>query len=407
MSQRPIVVGQLLDKIIQDLYKLDTMQQSLADEDLLRLASEKLKMHHVVSRLHTTARGIPDPHDALMLKLQQADAVYGSRFLLVCVTSIVVVVLFVSLVGCGYRWIFLPIRMLHEGASRVAQGDFDYRVRLRTNDEMAELAEAFNQMTARFQEIAGDLDRQVRERSKQLVRSERLAGVGFLAAGVAHEINNPLSAITMATESLQGRMQKVLDDAADEEKEVVRQYLEMIGREAFRCQQITAKLLDFSRGQDQARNQNDLTTIISEVLALIRHMSKFRDRTIEFAQPQPCYLEFNGPEIKQVVLNLVANALESMDGGGTLEIALTEKTDQVVVTFQDDGCGMTPETVENLFEPFFTRKTAGKGTGLGLSISHRIVTDHGGTIEATSQGPGRGSTFRVFLPKSAALQKAA
>ena len=110
-------------------------------------------------------------------------------------------------------------------------------------------------------------------------------------------------------------------------------------------------------------------------------------------------VEVNGPEIKQVVLNLAANALEAMDSGGTLKIEITEQVDEVILTFDDDGCGMTPEVIEHLFDPFFTRRRGGKGTGLGMSISHRIISDHGGTIEATSDGPHCGSRFRIHLPR--------
>src|SRR5439155_20759595 len=103
-------------------------------------------------------------------------------------------------------------------------------------------------------------------------------------------------------------------------------------------------------------------------------------------------------EIKQVFLNLVVNALDSMEEGGRLTIAPRRRAGMAELVFQDTGCGMTPEVLENLFEPFFTRSRTGKGTGLGLSISHRIITQHGGEIEASSDGPGKGSTFVVRLP---------
>ena len=137
-----------------------------------------------------------------------------------------------------------------KGSREVAAGKFDHRIRLDSDDEMRELAEAMNAMTARFQEIRDDLDRQVRERTKQVVRSEQLASVGFLAAGVAHEINNPLAAIALGSESLERRLAELLDDVDDShaaDRDVVRSYLEMIQKEAFRCKQITEKLLDFSR----------------------------------------------------------------------------------------------------------------------------------------------------------------
>jgi C4-dicarboxylate-specific signal transduction histidine kinase len=257
-------------------------------------------------------------------------------------------------------------------------------------------------MTERFQANTRDLDRKVRERSKQLVRSERLAGIGFLAAGVAHEINNPLQAMGMAGESLQSRMVELLADAPEADQSIVHSYLSLIQSEADRCQQITRKLLDFARGQQVTRMRYDLTQIIREVLSMVQHMSKFQNRKIEFPQERPCYVEVNGPEIKQVVLNLVANALESMDEKGSLRISLSEEMDQVVLVFEDNGCGMSRDIIENLFEPFFTQRRDGKGTGLGMSISQRIIGDHGGTIEAQSDGPGKGSPFLVHLPRRAA-----
>jgi two-component system, NtrC family, sensor kinase len=399
------VAERLLLEIDLGLHKLKFLQDALGDN--VRHAAARQEMLTTIAQMQSVALRVPDLQAGVQSTLRQAPAVYRSRLWLVVSATVVVLILFLGLVRCGYVWIFDPIRKLYQGASRVARGDFNYRVELNTNDEMAELAESFNAMTARFQEIACDLDRQVRERSNQLVRSERLAGVGFLAAGVAHEINNPLSAISMAAESLDGRIDELLAHADESEAAVVRQYLQMMQREADRCRQITTRLLDFSRGQDATRSRNDLAAIVYEVLAVVEHLSKFRDRKIIFQQDTPCFLEINGPEIKQVVLNLVANALESMQRGGTLEVKIQEQTDHVDILFIDDGCGMTSHVIENLFEPFFTQKQDGKGTGLGLSISHRIISDHGGTIEAHSDGPGCGTTFRVQLPRRAAQKEAA
>jgi signal transduction histidine kinase len=378
--------------------QVDTIGQTLGEAQALD-ESLRRSLRGQLAECLRTARTLPDPRVGLTGKLREADRALASRTRWLVGSTIAALLLFIGFAHAGYRWIFLPIRALHEGARRVAQGDLDYRVELETRDEMAELAESFNQMTDRFREIRDDLDGQVRDRSRQLVRSERLAGVGFLAAGVAHEINNPLSAIAMAGESLQQRLEGLLDQAAPDEQAVIRQYAEMIGREAFRCQGITARLLDFSRGQDSDRASHDLVELVKEVLALVGHMSRFRDRQIHFNAVGPCRLEINGPQIKQVVLNLVANALESTGEEGRLDIGFTEQTDHVTLSFSDDGCGMTTETIENLFEPFYTTKATGQGTGLGLSISHRIVTDHGGMIEAESRGPGLGSRFRLQLPR--------
>ena len=190
----------------------------------------------------------------------------------------IAVIFFLGLIVYGYVWVFSPLRKLHQGALRVAQGDFNYRLKFTRQDEMKELADAFNSMTSRFQEIRGDLDRQVCERIKQLIRSERLAGIGFLAAGVAHEINNPLSAIAMAAESLVDR-ESGLAGTDPGETEIARQYLRMIEREAFRCQRITRKLLDFARGNGDTCACHDLTSIVNDVLGVMRHMSRYGDRS--------------------------------------------------------------------------------------------------------------------------------
>ncbi len=356
---------------------------------------------HGTSELQQIAQSMLDPANGLRAALEKASQDYESTFTLLWTTTALAVGLFLVLIRYGYVQIFRPLRQLYEGARRVAQGRFDYRIPISTQDEMGELAESFNMMTARFQDIAGDLDRQVNERSRQLVRSERLAAVGFLSAGVAHEINNPLAAIMMASESVEDRIEELLDGKTDGDAKVIRDYLRMIQKESFRCREITTKLLDFSRGGESMRERTDVTGLIREVIAMVQHLSKYREMHIQFRSSQPSYLEANPAEIKQVLLNLVANGLESMEAGGTLSIEVQELTDAVRIVFRDEGCGMTPDVIENLFEPFFTSKRVGKGTGLGLSISHRIVHDHGGSIEAQSDGVGQGSWFCVSLPRRA------
>lgn len=387
------------------LKELDQLNDALSDRETRADTIQKMQREAV--RVQSIALQIPDPVEGIHGRLAEARQVYVSALVAMCVASAIVLVLFLGMLRSGYVWIFDPIRKLHQGARRVAQGDFNYRVELKTRDEMAELADAFNKMTCRFQEIAADLDRQVQERSRQLVRSERLAGVGFLAAGVAHEINNPLSAIAMAGESLEGRILAHLDVLDKDEAQVVLKYLQMIQKESFRCKEITGRLLDFSRGRDAVRQPTDLAQTVSEVVAMVQFLSKYREKKIEFTSPGPCYADVNGPEIKQVMLNLVANGLDAVDRGGTLRITLHQQTDQLVCEFADDGCGMTAEVIENLFEPFYTSKQSGQGTGLGLSISHRIISQHGGTISAASPGPGLGSTFSVRLPRQAQVEHAA
>jgi len=322
---------------------------------------------------------------------------YRLSMWIVLSTSGVGGLLMVSLLRFFYGWIFNPIRDLERGVHRVAQGDFEHRIELHSGDEMEELAAAFNDMTNRLDEMYRDLAHQVNERSRQLVRSERLASVGFLAAGVAHEINNPLASIAFCSEALESRLVEILTKAP-EDGEIITKYLRMIQEEAFRCKAITQRLLEFSRGGERRREPTDLADLIQSVLDMVQHLQNGKGKEIVF-EPIPGLMAWvNAQEIKSVVLNLVINALDSMDEGGRLTITLRQHDRMAEMVFTDSGCGMSPEILENIFEPFFTRSRTGKGTGLGLSISHRAITQHGGEIEATSPGLNRGSTFTVRLP---------
>ncbi|MFV1964073.1 MAG: sensor histidine kinase [Pirellulaceae bacterium] len=324
-------------------------------------------------------------------------------------TSILAVVMVGVLVMFFWNWVFRPLRVLIRGSRRVAAGEFDHRIQLQTHDEMAELAAAMNDMTARFQEIRDDLDHQVKQRTKEVLRSEQLASVGFLAAGVAHEINNPLASIAWCAESLESRMHGILypenqpskkeaDADADADVNVLRRYLRRIQDEAFRCKGITEGLLDFSRIGDIERSEADLCELTQDVIDMVKHLGRYRTKRVNFACRERVRALVNAQEIKQVALNLVVNALDSLESDGVVDVEVRRIGDCADLRVSDNGCGMTEQVLEHLFEPFFTRRRNGQGTGLGLSIAYRIVADHGGVLEAQSPGPGEGSTFHVTLP---------
>jgi signal transduction histidine kinase len=366
-------------------WTLDGVQIDLLNEKLAELQqlADKLPTY-----LYDRFTGFADA------ERNQYRTMYVGTWIAACLAAMI----FALVVNLFYRWIFRPLRSLIEGSRCVAAGDFDYRIHLCSEDEMSELAEAMNDMTQRFQDIRDDLDRQVRERTRQVVRSERLAGVGFLAAGVAHEINNPLASIAMCAESLESRL---LEDQLDgrEPDPLMQKYLQMIQNEAFRCKEITEKLLDFSRVGPAKRQTTVLSDVVAGVIDMVRHIGKYQHKKIEFSSVDGILASVNSQEIKQVVLNLLTNALDCVeDEKGVVRIEMTRRDGFAEVTFIDNGCGMTEDVLEHVFEPFFTRRTVGQGTGLGLSITHRIVSDHGGEIEAHSDGPGRGATFRVRLP---------
>jgi two-component system, NtrC family, sensor kinase len=346
----------------------------------------------LISAIYETYRRISD----------EARDHYQTSLWAVSLVSVGGVLLLFTLLRLFYRWLFVPIQALEVGAGRLALGNFDQSIEVNSGDELEDLARAFNDMTTRLRDMYGDLARQVNERSRQLVRSERLVSVGFLAAGVSHEINNPLASIAFCSEALEQRLACVLNGSATafkgDDREVVAKYLKMIQQEAFRCKSITQRLLEFSRGGERSREPTELGEIVQSVLDVVEHLENRRGKDIHFNPDVHVIAWVNAQEIKSVVLNLVVNALDSMDEGGTLRINLGLRDGQAALEFADTGCGMSPEVLENIFEPFYTRSRTGKGTGLGLSISHRIISSHGGEIEAVSAGPGQGSKFTVRLP---------
>jgi len=367
------------DWVLDDVGKVDQLKAEL--EHLQQLATE------LPSHLHRKLRGfreeVKSEYRALIVGTWITSALAG-----------LIVVLFLKLF---YRWIFRPLEILIGGSRRVAAGQFNFRIRLETDDEMAELAGAMNAMTDRFRAIRDDLDHQVRERTKQVVRGEQLASVGFLAAGVAHEINNPLASIAISAESLEGRVREMLDEN-DPEHTVIDRYLRMIQSEAFRCKEITEKLLDFSRMGPAHRQDTELSELVGGVIEMVGHLGKYQKKHIEFEPTGAIVAPVNSQEIKQVVLNLLCNALDCLDEDGAVRVRVGKNDAFAELTFLDNGCGMEPEILKHVFEPFYTRCRSGQGTGLGLSITHRIVADHGGEVHAESPGPGRGSTFQVRLP---------
>ncbi|MEM9367854.1 MAG: HAMP domain-containing sensor histidine kinase [Planctomycetota bacterium] len=313
--------------------------------------------------------------------------------------------------------VLAPFRTLLVGCRLVENGQFGHRIDLGTDDELGELASAMNDMTDRFQsayrerdELCQNLDRQVQERSREVIRNEQLASVGFLAAGFAHEINNPMATIAWSAEALESRWTELQmlapeDRLVDEDLLAVsKTNLERIQNEAFRCKGITEKMLDFSRLGDSKRVRTELTSLVRDVAAMVGTVGKFRCKQIDVHADQAVSAHVNPPEVRQVILNLMANALESVDERGHVRVHVLEQEEMAIVQVHDNGCGMSREVQEQLFEPFFTRRRDGTGTGLGLSISYRIVSQHGGTLSAHSEGEGQGACFELRLPIRAATE---
>jgi len=271
-----------------------------------------------------------------------------------------------------YRSVARPVARLGEGAARWAGGHLDARVEIDTQDEFGALARQFNAMTAALK------DHQAR-----LVQSEKLAGIGRLAAGVAHEINNPLAVILGYVKILRRKAEGEL--ATD---------LGVVEDEALRAQEIVEGLLDLSRPLATAVEPVDLAALCREAVARLDETGRLAGARVEVAGL--ARVEGNPQKLRQVVLNLVKNAAEAAGAGGRVDVRLsTPPAGGVEVAVTDSGPGLTPEARGKLFEPFFTTKPT--GTGLGLAVSLGIVQAHGGTLEASSP-PAGGARFTVWLP---------
>ena len=232
---------------------------------------------------------------------------------------------------------------------------------------------------------------------RQMLLTERLTTAGRLAAGVAHELNNPLATIAGCAESLLARTREA-PLAGVPEIDEFRHYLGLIEEEAYRCKDITGSLLQFVREPDSRRTPTDLNALVLKTVDLLAHQTRFGGRRFvtELDESLPA-VAVNEGQLRQVFLGIASNALEAMGPGGPLTIRTRRRRHEVEIEFEDEGPGIPEDLLGRIFEPFFTTKPAGQGTGLGLAIAQGIVTDHGGRIEVTSR-VGKGSIFRVVLP---------
>jgi two-component system, NtrC family, sensor kinase len=228
-------------------------------------------------------------------------------------------------------------------------------------------------------------------------RAEKLSAVGRLAAGVVHEINNPLATIAACAEALELRVGEGLYDDSPDVVDL-REYLGLIRSEAFRCKTITNGLLDFSRLRSGVRASIDIADVLKSSARLLSHQK--RGDNIEITvdvNKELLLVNADEGQIQQAVIALATNAIDAMPDGGKLCFKASKQTNRIVIEVKDTGIGISPENLPKIFEPFFTTKEVGKGTGLGLAVCYGIITEHGGRLSVRST-LGKGTTFTMFLP---------
>jgi two-component system, NtrC family, sensor kinase len=322
--------------------------------------------------------------------------------------AVVAAVLLISIVSAAFIWLFVyrPVKELMDGTHRVAGGDLDYRIPVRSADELGDLAVSFNRMTSEVAGVQAEIEERVRLKTAELervhtamLRSEKLASIGKLAATVAHEINNPLFGILTYARLIHREVEK---SEVNGREELVEQ-LKTIERESRRCGDLVKNLLTFARQAPSHRDARDAGTLVERAVALVRH--KLELQNIELVQnvasdapPVLC----DAGQIQQVILVLLVNAADAMPQGGRLEVAteVDPRGEHVRVRVRDNGGGIRPEILPQIFDPFFTTKEDQQRTGLGLAVARSIVEQHGGEI-AVQSSPGDGTEFTVLLPVAA------
>ncbi len=291
------------------------------------------------------------------------------------------------LVALIVRSISRPVRRLTEAAVEVAGGAYGAQVDLQSNDEMGLLSASFNEMSRK---MASDIE-QLRQLNEHLIRAEKLAAAGTLAAGVAHEVNNPLASISSLIQILQAR------HSADEE---TREMLRLIQTQIARITQVTRDMMEFARTRPPARAPQDINRIVEASIRLANFDKSFRRLQVTTKQDASApMIQADADQMQQVFLNLLLNARDAMPEGGELHVQTlyNKSSGEVAVEVADTGTGISPEHRAHIFDPFFTTKPAGQGTGLGLAVCYGIIAAHDGRIEVTSND-GRGTCVRVSLP---------
>lgn len=313
------------------------------------------------------------------------------------------------------RLIYLPLKDLESGARNLALGDLEHDIPVRNDDEFGRVAGSFNHMTQalkksmfELQELVQTLELKVEKRTQELLvaeaevaQGEKLASVGMLASGIAHELNNPLTGVLTFTSLLRKKAEDGSQDAED---------LDLVIRETKRCASIIRRLLDFSREKVPVKGFFSLNQLIEETVRFIDRPASLKQIEIKM------HLDVDLPQvwgdadlIKQVLLNMLVNAEQAIDGRGEVIVesrhyALKpasktgdDSLSMVEIVIRDTGCGIPEANLQRIFDPFFTSKEVGKGTGLGLSVSYGIVKAHGGSIKVESV-VGVGSTFHIYFP---------
>lgn len=320
------------------------------------------------------------------------------HFMVIAVMAVLLCILMVGLVA---RRFIRPIRELTAGAHAIARGELETRITPQSHDELGVLARTFNAMaeslagsrtelTGKNEELSRAND-ELRAMQEQLLRSERLAAIGQLAAGVSHEIDNPVGIIL-------GHAELLYDDLAEDDER--REDVKAIIDECRRCKRITGGLLGFARPVESQSADIDMLQLIRDILPSLQPQKLFKGITLRLdTAVSTAVITADGDQLRQVLINLLINAAQALAGKGLVVIHLAADHETVSLDIDDDGPGIPEPDWERVFQPFFSTKAHGEGTGLGLAVCRKLVEAQGGTV-AVGRSPLGGASLQIRLPAS-------
>ncbi|MBI2087937.1 MAG: HAMP domain-containing protein [Deltaproteobacteria bacterium] len=399
----------------------EVQEKGIAVFEQKRAGNDPTRLREDLQSVISVARSLMDKMSLALSQrigsLRRESAEVGQRAIaLFFLFTFLSVALTAAVAFAVARQITVPVRQLLLGTRRIKEGDLDHRVAVEARDEIGDLAESFNAMVRtlkdykdRIDEYSRSLEEKVRLRTEELkkaqeslLQSEKLASIGLLASGVAHELNNPLTSILMNINLL---MEEVGGNAE------LQRELKHISDDALRCKRIIDDLRDFSRRHELDVRPSDLGEVVRKTLGLIKHQLELHGIAARQELSSEIPLIACDPDrIQQVLMNVFVNAIQAMPQGGSLTVGTALREGLAEITIRDTGPGIPKKIQNRIFDPFFTTKPG--GTGLGLSIAYRIMEEHGGGVEIESLtvedigngGQGSpGTTVRLLLPVTARI----
>ena len=346
----------------------------------------------------------------VMVSMQEIKDIIDRNVANVITNSIIETLLIAFLIGLLITFMInKPLNIISEGMKELAEGNLQYKISIKSQDELGEVANQFNNMSSKLDEAYKEikawnvtLNKRIDEKTEELkaiynqvIQIERLASLGKLSATVAHELNNPLEGILTYSKLIAKKLREM---ERDNEFEKLLNFLDLIAEESARSGKIVKDLLLFSNRHDEELVEENLLKTIDKSIALINHHLEINNiKLIKDIEDKNLKVLCNPANIEEAMVSLLMNAIESMGSEGKIIVQILRKNNNAVVKIIDEGIGISDQDLPHIFEPFYTTKSAGKGTGLGLAVAYGIIQRHKGKIEVEKTST-KGTTFKVSIP---------